>query len=126
MAQPHYSWQLDPKTGDYVTVNGDAVQDTSLDVPIYIRLKTHRQGWLYAPDRFYGSTLFKNQKHNTTVGKSAVENTIFKALTPIVNDGRMVGQNITSTGRSRQGESFMLQYQQNNGDVKQVDLVEIL
>lgn len=123
----NYSWQINPATGDYVTgPNGDAVIDATLATPIYIRLKTPLNKWLYAPDSFYGSTLGQNQKNRTAAGGSTVGSIIFKALTPMRVDGRMVGLELSSTGQTRHGQLLSVIYQQNNGHILQVDLPEIL
>lgn len=128
MQDKNYSWGMDPKTGDYLrSATGDAVQDESLHVPILIRMKTPALGWLYAPSEDYGSTLFRNQKHNTTRGGgNNIENDIFTCLAPIRDDGRMVGMETSLTDKTRSGEGYLLKYQQNNGQIKKLDLEEIL
>lgn len=49
------TWEVDPKTGDYVLVNGSPKETNSLKMAAYFRMRTRRDQWLYAPDNKYGS-----------------------------------------------------------------------
>lgn len=80
------SLKLDPATGDYQVENGRIVNDDSLLTPAYIRLKTPRKGWMYAPDESFGSDL--NKAHIRVKDVVAVEESAQKALDPLVRDGR--------------------------------------
>lgn len=96
------SWQIDPSTKDYVMSQGAPVETDSLEIPAYVRLKTRRGGWMYAPDSSYGSDLAagKNQK-GTSRDVSHIENIVAVALQPIVDDGRAKGAEVTVTATSR-------------------------
>lgn len=83
------SWNLNPVSGDYVMrSNGTPEETDSLTVPAYIRLKTGRQKWLYAPDTSYGSELHEIKKRHTSQDPSNLEAVAVRALQPLVDDGR--------------------------------------
>lgn len=82
------SWRIDPKTGDYLMVNGAPVDDPSLIYPAYYRLKTKRTKWLYAPDTSYGSDLYTIKKRFNPNDVNPVSNIAEVALQPMVEDGR--------------------------------------
>ncbi len=81
-------WDRDPATGDYVVENGKPVNTERLTVPAYIRLKTRRDGWMYAPSSELGSEIATVQKLTTTTQSTLLENLCEQALAPMVNDGR--------------------------------------
>lgn len=87
MSSKHYSWGINPGTGDYLCVNGSPVRDESLDFPVYARLKVERGTWLYAPDRRYGSTLaqVKRQSNQTP---TLLANVMKDALVPLITSRR--------------------------------------
>lgn len=82
------SWDIDPATGDYLQEKGNPIPTRSLRIPAYIRLKTHRTGWLYAPDQNYGSDFYALKKRQTTRDSINVETIAARALQPILDDGR--------------------------------------
>lgn len=82
------NWDLDPKTGDYVMEGGAPKETDSLNIPAYIRLKTPRLGWLYAPDTKYGSDFQTIKKRQSVRDASHVETVAANALQPILDDGR--------------------------------------
>ena len=82
------NWNIDPQKKDYVMQGGAPQQTDSLQIPAYIRLKTNRTQWLYAPDTNYGSDLYTVQRNRTTSDPSFLEAIAAKALQPIVDDGR--------------------------------------
>lgn len=82
------SWNINPTTKDFVSVNGSPVSTESLTIPAYIRLKTKRLKWLYAPDSNYGSDFYLLQKRQSTKDASNVEAVAVKALQPMIDDGR--------------------------------------
>ncbi len=95
------AWQIDPATGDYVTSQGAPVNTSSLTNPAYIRLKTKRNQWLYAPDSTYGSDFYLIKKRPSVNNNSALETIAAKALQPMVNDGRASKISVTTTVTSR-------------------------
>lgn len=82
------NWDIDEKTGDYLQVGGAPVETDSLRVPAYIRLKTKRTQWLYAPNENYGSDFYRLQKRQTNRDTSVVENIAARGLQPLLDDGR--------------------------------------
>jgi len=82
------NWNIDPTTRDYVIENGAPVLTTSLTVPAFIRLRTKRTRWLYAPNKEYGSDFYLIQKNHTTQDAGGLEATAARALKPLVDDGR--------------------------------------
>jgi phage gp46-like protein len=82
------SWRIDPKTGDYVMLNGAPTEDESLIYPAYYRLKIKRTQWLYAPDTFYGSDFYTVKKHFRPNEMNSLSDIALKALQPIEDDGR--------------------------------------
>lgn len=82
------SWQIDPKTGDYIMTNGRPTDDSSLIYPAYYRIKVSRTKWLYAPDVNYGSDFWTVRKNFTSQDASKLANLADKALQPITDDGR--------------------------------------
>jgi len=101
-----YSWALDPHSGDFLTDKGLPIRDESLQVPAYIRLKTTRKKWMYAPDNNYGSD-FATARKKTTRTSSLLENIGEKALQPLIDDLRAESVAFTMNGIDRHGESFL-------------------
>lgn len=105
----HYSFLINPKTGDYILKNGTPVRDETLQFPCYARLKIKRNSWLYAPDSDYGSD-FSQVRKRTATTTTLLESIGTKALTPLITDGRAVDMAFTSTDSSpRVGEGFLCQ-----------------
>ena len=82
-----YNPLINPGTGDYVIENGDTVQDFTLLYPAYVRMKTQRKKWLYAPDDTYGSDLYKVKKRGNNTPR-LLESITTKTLQPLIDDGR--------------------------------------
>lgn len=82
------SWQIDPKTGDYLMTNGAPIDDPSLIYPAYYRLKSDRTQWLYAPDDNWGSDFYTKKKRFTANDVNAFTDIADKALQPMIDDGR--------------------------------------
>ena len=89
------SWRIDPKTGDYLQVNGAPVDDPSLIYPAFYRLKIKRTQWLYAPDTKYGSYLYTIKKRFNPNDVNPVANIARVALQPIIDDGRASDASVT-------------------------------
>lgn len=93
------SLKLDPKTGDYVVENGKPVTDDTLLTSAYIRTKTQRGNWMYAPDQNYGSEFFKSHARIRDV--VVLEEIQRKALEPMVKDGRAKSVTVRATDVAR-------------------------
>lgn len=97
------NWNINPKTGDYVMVGGSPQQTDSLLIPAYIRLKTRRTQWLYAPNTEYGSDFYLVKKRRTNENASTIESIGARALQPMIDDSRASQIDITTTAVARQG-----------------------
>ena len=98
-------WDRDPATGDYVVENGAPVNTDSLRVPAYIRLRAHREGWLYAPSRDFGSAIADVKKLSSTVKDTLLENLHEQALAPLIADGRASTITAETIERARGGRA---------------------
>lgn len=96
------NWQIDPMKGDYVMSGGAPVQTDSLTIPAYIRIKTQRSKWLYAPDANYGSNYALVRKRDNSTA-STLETIGADALRPIVDDGRANRIDVTTVAVARHG-----------------------
>lgn len=81
-------WEVDPKTGDYIMVNGSPKETVSLTIPAYYRLKSRRGRWLHAPDAEYGSEFYLLKSKQANRKPAQVEDVAARAMQPIVDDGR--------------------------------------
>lgn len=106
------TWDIDPRTKDYIMTGGQPQQTNHLTVAAYIRLKAPRQGlskrdgtpggWMYAPDSRWGSTFWA--KRGTRVsgqGLTEMEQIAAVALQPIADDGRAKEITVSITGTAR-------------------------
>ena len=95
--------QLDPQTGDYILKNGRPVEDDSLNTPAYIRLKTRRTKWLYAPDTDFGADYYLYSKRHVPSDDKALVAVTNKALQPLIDSGRAtaVSSVVQATHRDR-------------------------
>jgi phage gp46-like protein len=95
------TWSLDPTIGDYVMgTDGNPVQDTSLLTPSYIRLKTQRTKWLYAPDNTFGADFYLIQKNHSGSDTDTLQSVAQRALQPCIDDGRASAIAVTNAGQS--------------------------
>lgn len=95
------NWKINPESGDYVLDGGKPVETDSLTIPAYVRLKTDRTKWLYAPDDQFGSDLYLIKKRKTTQDPTLMESTTAQALQPIVDDGRASEIEVATVFNSR-------------------------
>ena len=104
-------------TGDYVIVNGRPVEDNSLSTPAFIRLNAQRQkaapdgsrrGWMYAPDKNWGSDfdLYQQAKQTQAANPIAVQATAQRALKPLVDSGRAVSTTFATSSAGRGYSAF--------------------
>lgn len=121
----HYSWEINPATGDWKIENGDPVPSTNLDVPIFIRLRAARKQWLYAPDTQYGSDYYLARKHNTTTRASAALNIASAALKPLVDEGRALTIDFENTSMTRFSETLLITYRDKSGRENELQLTGI-
>lgn len=119
------NWNLNPKIGDYVMVGGDPQQTDSLTIPSYIRLKTMRTKWLYAPDTEYGSDFYLVKKRRTNENASTLESMAARAQQPIVDDGRASSISVTTTAVARQGVQLESDITDARGKVETLVLPQI-
>lgn len=82
------SWAIDPSTRDYRISGGSPVQDATLVTPAYVRLKTRRTQWLYAPNPQYGSDYFRMHRRLPLKEVARLPDLASKALQPLIDDGR--------------------------------------
>lgn len=115
------SWTIDPATGDYVMEGGSPVPTTDLHFNSYVRLRTQRGQWLYAPDRNYGSDIHLIKKNNTVRSSNAVEIATSKALQPIVDDGRAAAISVQTNAASRHGVGLDIKVLDNAGNVQEFE-----
>lgn len=97
------SWDIDPTTGDYIMQNGAPSVTQNLSIPAYIRLKTKRTKWQYAPDSKYGSDFYLIKKRSTTNDSNILEGVAAAALQPILDDGRASDIEVTTVAVALNG-----------------------
>lgn len=108
--------ELDPLTGDYVIENGRPVQDGSLNTPAYIRLKTSRTRWLYAPDTKFGSDFYLFHRRHLQNDDKTLITVAQRALQPLIDDGRAAAIRVTQLGSDRNAWQCRAQITQANGE----------
>jgi phage gp46-like protein len=120
-----YSWKIDPDTGDYeIDDTGKPVRDESLLTPAYIRLKTPRKGWMYSPDRDFGSDFsFTNRRLKQT--PTLVRNVATRALAPMVTDGRALEIFIDIVQAVRHGVEIKIDMRQADGKNATLDYTAV-
>lgn len=116
------SWDLDPKTGDYVMVGGKPKETDSLTVPAYIRIKTPRLGWMYARDNTFGSNVAKFKRRESTKGSNPVETAVANALQPMADDGRAESIDVNTPAAARHGVAIDVKIFKANGTVDELKI----
>jgi phage gp46-like protein len=121
------NWTFDPKTGDYVMSGGAPLQTNALLTPAYIRLKTRRTQWMYAPDSKYGSDLhkIKNKKAAQNRQIASVEAAAARALQPMADDGRAQSITVDLAATQRGYIGLDIAILQSNGQVETLNLPSI-
>lgn len=119
------NWEIDPVIKDYVMEGGSPKQTDSLKIPAYIRLKTQRSRWLYAPNRDYGSDFHTIQKNLTTSDATLLENTAVRSVRQLVDDGRASGIDIETTQVVRHGVALKLSITDAQNQGSEILLVPI-
>lgn len=110
-----YSWRINPASGDYVVANGSPVRDETLDFPVYVRLRTPRRGWLYAPDNRYGSVLEDVKRQNNQTS-TLLANVMRDALRPLVETRRAASIDVLPTRSERFKEELGVTYVTRAGE----------
>jgi len=103
--QKHYSWLINPVTGDYDLAGGNPQRDTSLQFPAYARLKVRRGAWLYSPNTDYGSDFGTVRKRSSTT-PALLESIGTRALQPLLDDGRATDVAFSTVASSRHSEEL--------------------
>lgn len=127
------SWDIDPKTGDYIMAGGQPVQTDSLRVPSYFRLKGHRKGfrqrdgtpggWLYAPDKKWGSAFWTQVGTRiSTRDTTKLETTAQQALQPLADTGRASKITLDVLGAGVGNISLRAKIVETNGNVDQLNM----
>jgi len=124
MSGKHYSWLINPQTGDYVIEDGSPVRDESLQFPAYARIKTEKEKWMYAPSRDYGNSLVGLGKRQTTTPGLA-RKLIEKALAPILNDGRASEIEVDVSEVTRYGISTIINIIDENNQDQTIELRQV-
>lgn len=114
------NWNIDPKSGDYVISGGAPEQTDSLKIPAYIRLKTRRLQWLYAPDDDFGSDFHNIKRNRSSQDPTLVENTAARALQPIVDDGRSSQIDVETTFSNRHNVAIDTRITDARGEVEEI------
>jgi hypothetical protein len=114
----------DPSNGDYVVVDGSPVRTTSPTVPAFIRTKTPRDAWLYAPNRDFGSKIgtivrFTGKRNGAA---TALENAAAQSLAPMVTLGEIQDATVTAIDANRQGVQLRLDLLDINGQEQTITL----
>ncbi len=115
-------WDRDPNTGDYIIEKGSPKQTESLTIPAFIRVKTPRNSWLYAPDNDWGSDFASVTKNRSTVDPGLYESLGAAALAPLIEDGRADQVSVEVSERARHGVAMNILIEQANGEVEQLVL----
>ena len=114
---------LDRSNGDYVLNEKGKIEETdSLIIPAYIRLRTKKGKWMYAPDTSYGSTFFEAKKRKTNGDASAMEKIASTALKPLIDDGRADQIDIDATYSSRHAIGLEIKIESSKGLVDTLGL----
>lgn len=114
--------EIDPVTGDYVLQGGSPKQTDSLRIPAYIRLKTQRQKWLYAPDNNYGSDLYLIRRRKTNQDTGFIEATAARAIQPMVDDGRAAAIQVTAETSYRTALGLTTDIVDAQGDIERLNI----
>jgi phage gp46-like protein len=126
------SWDLDPKTGDYmIDDRGHPVETDSLRVPAYIRLKAPKQGavrrdgspggWMYAPNPQWGSGYWtKAGSRSGIITPTQLENVAATALQPLLDSGRASAITVDLVATSRGTTSLKTAILETNGQESQL------
>lgn len=117
---------IDPVKKDYVVdTNGNLVNDPSLKTPAYIRLRTPRLGWLFAPDKKFGSDFYLIRKNVTTSDAFRLVNTAEKALEPFIDQKRASQIDVTVAERSRHGAALQIKITDIKGETEDTFFVPV-
>lgn len=112
------NWKIDPGTGDYVMDSGSPVETNSLTIPAYVRLKTQRTRWLYAPDNQFGSDFYTVKKRPAENANLKLEDIAGRALKPLLDDGRAKQITVDITENTRNAAGMDAQIIDASGEIE--------
>ena len=119
------NWNINPVTKDYEISNGKPVETNSLTIPAYIRLKTGRKKWMYAPDDNYGSDLATLTRKQTNRSPTVIENMAARALQAILDEGRAKSITVDFAASARHGVGLEVKIINAAGKVEQLNFASI-
>lgn len=116
------NWQIDPDQKDYVMDKGAPVQTDSLEIPAYVRMRTGRGEWLYAPDKTFGFDKSVLTKRVTNGKTGTIESAASAAVQPIADDGRAAFIEVTATESNRPSVGMNVRVTAASGKIDQLNL----
>ncbi|MFN8770050.1 MAG: hypothetical protein ACK5Z5_02695 [Neisseriaceae bacterium] len=81
---------LDPKTQDYVNLNGQIANRNQILTEIYLRLAMPQKKYMYAKDNSTGSLLYTLANQRGSVNKTQLAQIVANALKPMVEQGKII------------------------------------
>lgn len=85
---------LDPKTQDYINLNGQIENKNQVVTEIYLRLTIPQKKYMYAKDSTIGSLLYKLENQRSSVNKTQLAQIVANSLKPMVEQKKIVIQEI--------------------------------
>jgi phage gp46-like protein len=119
------TWAIDPNTGDYVMSGGSPVVETGLLTPAYLRLKTPRTRWLYAPDTSFGSDFYKQNLKRSTENINQLRVVAENALRPMVLDKRARDIEVAFSNQARHAVGYQVKILDAQGQIESLNLPPI-
>lgn len=116
----NYNPLLDPRTKDYVIVQGNTVKDYTLQFAAYVRLMVQKKTWLYATDESFGSDLAKVKKRSGNTPR-LLESITTKALQPLLDDNRAKDIVIVSKPQARNMCNIVVSILEANNQIQQFE-----
>jgi phage gp46-like protein len=96
-------------------VNGRPVEDGTLNTPAYIRLKTERTRWMYAPDAQFGADFYLFHRRHLLPNDNAMIAVAQRALQPLIDDGRASAVQVAEQATAREAFELAINITQANG-----------
>jgi phage gp46-like protein len=118
-------WDRDPASGDYVMTDGAPAQTDSLTIPAYIRVKSQRKKWLYAPNDRWGSDFGTVKKNRASASPGIIESIGARAVQPLVDDGRADGVTVEAVTRTRYGLGVKINILTASGQQEEITFLPI-
>ena len=122
----NHSLLIDAETRDYETDDqGRPVIDKGLKTPAFVRLRTPRTRWMYAPNDRYGSDYYTVRKNLTTSDGSNLVNIGEQALAPLVEDQRAAQVDGSVVERTRHGALVKFALVDATGEAEETLIVPV-